>query len=462
MPGPGTHQRKGRGSPRQDRAADAAGRLLAAATEGPDAAGRCASEIAREVTGAARAKVITTLADAVRAGRQPLAAGSVERIVAELGLGGRSAPHPDVVHAAFRLALGSDPDVAARWVAESLRPPETGRPEARVRFPPELISDALRRSAGAGDLLVRTLRAVTAGEETGSALGHWVILFLRAIVPTQTTPPAAIEPAEAGACLDVLGQLRAEELPGDAFFLLPRLLALAPADAAASFTDSPAGRAVIAFIPVAAHQRPAPQAAVGDAERVAAEVRAGFERLAAEIAALQPTAGGAGAEAEALRSEMAALRAEHGRAAAARDVERTRAEAAVADLASVRSERDAAVERLRALEGRLAEAEASAERWRAESQRREGELAGQFQTKEGRTREEHRRLLAPATREVCDHIRGLLERNPGAEPIRRLGVSFDGLQRRVIQLIGETDLPRLPRQLLTPQDSEAGADGRAD
>ena len=456
MPAPGAPQRKPRGSPKADRVGEAAARLLSAVGEGPDAVAGSSREIVRDIVGGGRAKVLDALTDALVSQKATLQPRAVEDIVAGLSGGAKGPPPPDFARAAFALALAADPTIAVGWLLNTLGVRSEDTTPQAVRFPHELAVGALRQVPGAGDLLTRCLRSIAGEKPNADALEGWATLAVRFATPIRATPaPMSYTPDDADATLELLGGLRAQDLPGDVYFLAARLLAISSVEAANRFAGTAAGKAVCEFVPVRIGSVQAASDAAPDAsQQLLAGVHSGFDRLAAEIARLRDEVGAA-SEVETLRAELAAVRDRVVELETERDAERGRAAAAVAA-------RDAGVEHLRAAEARLAAAEEAANQWRAESQRREGELNSQFQSREGRGREEQRKLLGPAVRELCDHFRKLLETTPGSEAIRRAGVSFDGLQRRIIQLIGESDQPRLPRQLLTPPDPEGTADVRAD
>lgn len=459
MPGPGAPQRKPRGSPKVDKAGEAATRLLAAAGEGPDAVADSSREIVRDTSIGIRAKVLDALTDAVASQRATLKPRAVEDIVAGLAGGAKGPPPPDFARAAFALATAADPTIAVGWLLNTLGVRSEDATPPAVRLPHELAADVLRQVSGAGDLLVRSLRSIAGEKPNAPALEGWAALAVRVVTPARANSlPAPFARDDADATLELLGGLRAQELPGDAYFLAARLLALSSVEAANRFVGTSSGKAVCEFVPVrigpAQVAQVAPDAAPDASQQLLAGVHSGFDRLAAEIVRLRDEIG-ATAKIETLRTELAAASERVTELEGERDTERGRVAAAVA-------ERDAGAERLKAAEARLVAAEEATNQWRTESQRREGELNSQFQSREGRGREEQRKLLGPAARELCDHIKKLLENNPGVEAIRRVGVSFDGLQRRIIQQIGEADQPRLPRQLLTPPDPEGTADVRAD
>ena len=129
-----------------------------------------------------------------------------------------------------------------------------------------------------------------------------------------------------------------------------------------------------------------------------------------------------------------------------------------ADLAALQKETSSIQGENELLRKTLAEAQDEMSKWKGEADRREGELDGQFRLQQEQERNRLATLLSKPTRELSEHMQRVLEENRGDNTIRRMGVSFDSLQKNILRLLNEQDHPRLSRELLSRPQQEPQPD----
>jgi chromosome segregation ATPase len=180
-----------------------------------------------------------------------------------------------------------------------------------------------------------------------------------------------------------------------------------------------------------------------------------LEALNASIARLEQERDAARAEVATTSSELTSL------SSRLKDMS-TELVAAKNEVATASSELTILSKRLEETSAELVAARDEAERWQEESKRRELELDGQFRVEQQRESQRQARLIVPPLREACEHLLGLLTSDRRNEPLRRLAVSFDSLQKNLGRVLGVTEIQRLPQEFLARSEEGVNTSENAD
>ncbi len=457
-------QRKTQGRIAPAKAKEEANTLARLLTADPPAAVVLAGELAQAFTLPPRMAVVRELGSLLAGTANPPPFERVIRLLAEFRVGLKPAQEPE--YAAGVLDLAVTFRVGESTLAEELlysRVTEGGTGSELAlheeALPAALVTDHRYTPAAARAIRLSAHRGTTSAE----VVERWMTL----LEPLTRPGRNVLQVAAAGDLLSAFAVFPPAVVPDGAVLGMARFLVLCADDHAAAFYQSDLGRRLLTLLKIThPAAMPAPSPVPPHPVAGASEIWSNFRKrmnglvddVIAEAASAPASPFPLAAPAPEAATDLARIHGELDKLKAAlAQLEQDKADA-LADAARARQEAEGVVRRLDELAASVEESRADAEKWKGEARRREDELGGQFRVEQHQEVQRQARLVLPPLREVHDHLARLLMADRQSEPLRRLGVSFDSLQKNLGRILGSGDIQRLPQELLVRPDEGTATD----
>ncbi len=441
-------------------------------TADSDAAVSRGSELVQSFSLTPRMSVVKELGVRMRQLPAPHPVPAVLAFLATQRTGLKPAQEPEFAAGILELALwcrGANATLAEELFYERIT---GGGPGDAILLAPEAIPAALASDPRFVTSAARAINLAAQREKlTAETMRRWSDLVDPLIRPDQDGG-APLQDSSAGELLSALTSLPPDLIPAGMLATVIRLVSLVPSSVADEFYRTGLGNRLLRWLRVPSTPAPPPMAQepVAKTEPPAGlhvykeKVRSRFSQLLEEVFAEaapavdsvrpQETPPPAPVEPEDRTKEIAALTASLGVVERERDEART-------EVAAVMSERVELTRRLAESTTELTAVREDSERWKAEVKRRESELGGQHRVEQQQETQRASRLISPPLREVCEHLTHLLTADRRNEPLRRLAVSFDSLQKNLGRVLGSADIQRLPQELLArPEEGQAADENK--
>jgi len=431
----------------------------------PEKAVARGGELALAYTLTPRMSIVKELGSRLRSDPKPSPFAIVLRLLATFRAGLKSVQEPEYTAGILDFALscrGTEATLAEELIYEQITGGSLG---AELALQADAVSAALAADNRFAHTVAQAVQLADRRRKASSeVLQHWADLIEPLTRPNRDGK-TTIQGDTAYEILKALAAVSADRVPDGVAMMATRLVTNCSVDQATTFYNSGLGRRILDLLripaPVVApppQTGPVPTKVSGDFQEVRSKFRPRLHQILDEIldevrdsaAPASVAANPAGNDRDGLAGELENLRT----ALAQLEQEKTTA----------REESTYALqEAAKHLEATTSELEASraeTERWRVEAIRRENELSGQFRVEHHQETQRLSRLAVPPLREVYEHIIRLLTSDRRNEPLRRLAISFDSLQKNLGRVFGTTDIQRLPQELLArPEETAADEPG---